>query len=68
MSGVRQIGNTKYQVYTVFKQNVKRHCEAWKKQYSIKRHKGLLSKTRCSASESVVRLIYGDLGQTYVQF
>ena len=33
MSGVRQIGNTKYQVYTVFKQNVKRHCEAWKKQY-----------------------------------
>ena len=36
MSGVRQIGNTKYQVYTVFKQNVKRHCEAWKKQYGIK--------------------------------
>ena len=36
-----------------------------KKQYSIK---VLLSKTRCSASESVVRLIYGDLGQTYVQF
>ena len=65
MSGVRQIGNTKYQVYTVFKQNVKRHCEAWKKTV---RHKGLLSKTRCSASESVVRLIYGDLGQTYVQF
>ena len=32
------------------------------------RHKGSLSKTRCSASESVVRLIYGDLGQTYVQF
>ena len=37
MSGVRQIGNTKYQVYTVFKQNVNlRHCEAWKKQYGIK--------------------------------
>ena len=35
-----------------------------KKQYD----KGLLSKTTCSASESVVRLIYGDLGQTYVQF
>ena len=32
------------------------------------RHKGLLSRTRRSASESVVRLIYGDLAQTYVQF
>ena len=66
MSGLRQIGNTKYKVYTVCKkQYVKRHCEVWKKTV---RHKGLLSKTRCSASESVVRLNYGDLGQTYVQF
>ena len=42
---------------------VKRHCEK-----KTVRHKGLLFKTRCSASESAVRLIYGDLGQTYVQF
>ena len=37
MSGLRQISNTKYQVYTVCKkQYVKRHCEVWKKQYGIK--------------------------------
>ena len=36
MSGVRQIGNTKYQVYTVFKQNVKSTVKRGKKQYGIK--------------------------------
>ena len=58
MSGVRQIGIIKYQVLYKTLSLEKKTVQ----------HKGLLSNTRCSASESVVRLIHGDLGKTYVQF
>ena len=34
--------------------------------FTMQTYKKLI--TRCSASESVVRLIHGDLGEIYVQF
>ena len=61
MSGVRQIGIIKYQLVLY------KTLSLQKKQYSIKVYCPTQD-AYCSASESVVRLIHGDLGKTYVQF